>query len=81
MNGIMSDEERRLEFLETELGRSIDEADMYLRRLDAEIRAWEPAVYPGSDFFKRQLFAHYAKVQVAIDLAKDLVLRDPGVVQ
>ena len=81
MIGVMSDEERRLEFLETELGRSVDEADMYLRKLDAEIRAWEPAVYPESDFFKRHLLAHYAKVRVAIDLAKDLVSRDPGVVQ
>ena len=77
----MSDEEGRLHFLETELGRSIDEADMYLRRLDAEIRGWEPAVPPGSDFFKRQLLAHYAKVRVAVDLAKDLTLRDPRVVQ
>ena len=81
MTGVMSDEEWRLHFLETELGRSIDEADMYLRRLDAEIRAWEPAVPPGSDFFKRQLLAHYAKVRVAIDLAQDLVSRDPGTVQ
>lgn len=81
MTGVMSDEERRLDFLETELRLSIDEADMYLRKLDAEIRAWEPAIPPGSDFFKRQLLAHYTKVRVAIDLARDLVSRDPGVVQ
>ncbi len=79
MTDSRTDEEKRLDSLDIAIREVIADADMLLRKLRAELHGWGP--HPGSDVIARRLLAHYARLQVAIDLAKDLVSRDPGVVQ
>ena len=76
-----TDEEKRLDSLDIAVRGKIIDADMLLRILRAELHGWGPGIYPGGDVIARRLLAHYARLQVAIDLAGDLVSRDPGMVQ